>query len=347
MRGVGIMCKFVVTPLSVALAALLCLALLTAGCRQAKPLPQDEIMTIRLGLPRQPSSGLVWIAMEKGFFKKQKLNVQIEEYPSGKRALREGLFAGKVDLAVTSEVPVATAITDGEDCVILAGIFQDNKVNSIIANRRSGIRTPEDLQGKRIGIQENSVLEYYLHLFAMDRGMSSDQFEVEMMKIEELPRALAEQRIDAAALRPPFSTAALELLGDEAVVFSDANVYTQLELVVGNRKFVGMNPKAVRRFLAALIEAEGYVYRNQEEARDYIANTYQVDSGYADSILGGGNMHVALGQAGILYLENVSRWYLQNKKESTSKCPNYLDYIEAGYLNSVNPGRVTIVSGVD
>ncbi len=98
-----------------------------------------EIHYLRLGLALQPSSALAIIAQEKGFFAAQGLNVSVKEYPSGKRALHEGLFQGEVDLITTTEVPVVIASLNRTDLCIIASLFSANNVNRIVARKDSGI----------------------------------------------------------------------------------------------------------------------------------------------------------------------------------------------------------------
>ena len=62
--------------------------------------------TVRLGLPLTPMLSLAIMAEEQGFFLQAGLDVIVLEYPSGKRALAEGLFAGNVDIAGTASAPI-------------------------------------------------------------------------------------------------------------------------------------------------------------------------------------------------------------------------------------------------
>ncbi|MCI5211251.1 MAG: hypothetical protein D3910_21255, partial [Candidatus Electrothrix sp. ATG2] len=85
---------------------------LPVGCsNNEKPVP--EKIEVRLALALQPSSGLIFVALEKGFFTQAGLHIKLIEYPSGKRALNEGLLTGRADIAVSADVPLAAAALEG------------------------------------------------------------------------------------------------------------------------------------------------------------------------------------------------------------------------------------------
>src|SRR4051812_21006186 len=54
---------------------------------------------IRLAIPPQPISAAVYVAAEKGYFKKEGLDVELMEIITGKEGL-SNLFSGKIEMAV-------------------------------------------------------------------------------------------------------------------------------------------------------------------------------------------------------------------------------------------------------
>ncbi len=57
------------------------------------------------GMPLQPTSSLPLVAWKEGFFAAEGLNVNLQNYPSGKLAVK-GMLAGECDLADSMSIPV-------------------------------------------------------------------------------------------------------------------------------------------------------------------------------------------------------------------------------------------------
>jgi ABC-type nitrate/sulfonate/bicarbonate transport system substrate-binding protein len=113
------------------------LSWMLAGCggeEGAPPGPNvlSPTQPLRIGLAMRPQSALTLIAREQGYFRQHGIDAQFHEYPSGNHALNEGLLAGKVEVAVASNLPVVMAAINGKDFTLLATAFNADNLNSII-----------------------------------------------------------------------------------------------------------------------------------------------------------------------------------------------------------------------
>ena len=186
------------------------------GCENKSEDKSPEKITV--GIPIQPSGALTIIALKKNYFKKHRLDVTVNKYPSGKRALIDGLFTGKDDIVGAAEMPAALSFFKRKDFRIIATTFSCSDVNSIIASRKSGILKKQDLAGKRIGTQKNSAVHYFLDMFLQYNCIPVDKIEMVYMKAEELPQALADGRIEAFSMREPFIEQAKRQLKKKAML---------------------------------------------------------------------------------------------------------------------------------
>jgi hypothetical protein len=141
---------------------------------------------LRIGLSLQPSNALVMVALDQGYFADEGLKVSVKNYPSGTRALSDGMFSGKVDLVTASDVPVVLNSFERQDFSIIATIFKVENLNRIAARADRGVATPVDLKGKRIATQRGSAVHFFLHLFLLENGISEQDIA------ESLDRALGE-----------------------------------------------------------------------------------------------------------------------------------------------------------
>ena len=193
---------------------------------------KEQELKIRFGLSLQPSSGLVIVALEQGYFQKNGLKLIVNEYPSGKRALIKGFFKGLVDVTSSSDLPVTLGGMGREDFRCISSIFRTDDMNSIVARRDAGIEKATDLKGKRIATQKGSAVHYFLHLFLLEHGLSEKDIQLSFMQAEQLPVALADGRIDAFSMRAPYIDQAEKLLGDNALTMTAPGLYDQQDVIL-------------------------------------------------------------------------------------------------------------------
>jgi len=303
-----------------------------------------ETGTIRIGLSQQVSSAVCIVAVDQGYFAKEGLKVTVKDYPSGSRALNDGLFAGEVDLITTAEVPIVFSSFNRNDFSILAATGTIRNYSKIAASMKSGIRKPADLKGKRIATQKASAVHFFLHLFLLKNHLSEKDVKLSYMKIDELPAALTSGSIDAFCSTQLSVTEAKAKLGsDGIVVFEEPNLYDYITVQVALKKFVSENPDAAKSILKALIRAEEFIKKQPEDAMKIIGKKLNVPVNEIAEAWSQSSFKVELPQSMILTLEDEARWASGSKLVESKTLPNYLDYIHIDSLKSVRPRSVGII----
>lgn len=146
-----------------ALAASPALSLLAGRPALAQPLQR---ISVQLGwVPNVQYAG-EWIAMERGYFKANGLDVQT--LPGGPNALQApvALAAGKVQLGYSTWFPILDAVLKGNPLVIVGAVFPRNPMG-IISLPKKPIRKAADLVGSRLLVQgpnERTAIEATLKL---------------------------------------------------------------------------------------------------------------------------------------------------------------------------------------
>jgi len=321
---------------------LLCMAFIItfAGCSESNDPPVME--KINIGLAMQPSSALSIIALEKGYFDKLGLQVDVREFPSGKRALNEGLLTGAVDVAIAAEVPAVIANLRGEEFVLLAATFRADNVNRIIARRDAGISKPADLIGKRIATQQGSAVHFFMHLFLIENGIQKGDLFQYFMKAEQLPAALETNRVDAFSMREPYISRAAKLLGDNHIIFSAPGSYNQFDLVVVSKNCLKEKKNASGKFVAALLQAEKFMKNHPEEAAQIVSDKLGSSKDAIQHAWKGAVISVSLDHALITVMEDISRWAINEKIVDVKRVPNFLDAIHFNALEKESPESVTV-----
>ena len=136
--------------------------LTVSACDMAETQKPKPAGTIRIGLAAQPTCALLAIAEARDFYEEEGLNVVTTTYPSGKRALHDGLLAGNEDIVNVADVPVALKAFEKADMLIVGTIGHADTIQKVIARRDAGITVPEDLRGKNIATQKGSAVHFFL-----------------------------------------------------------------------------------------------------------------------------------------------------------------------------------------
>jgi len=312
------------------------------GFQKASISPQ-ALEPIRIGLADQVGSGLVMVALEKGFFKEEGLAVEVKPYPSGKRALEEGLFESKADIISAVETAIVFPTFERSDYKVIATICEANNVNRIIANKKSGISTPDDLRGKRVATQPKSSTHFFLSLFLLKQGMESSDTNLMFLKSEILPKALWEGTVDAVSTREPFFSQAKKMLGKDAVVFSTPELYTQLEILVAGDTFLQQHPKRVEKFLKGVLRAEAYMKEYPDESLKLIANYLNTPYNTLRLIVSRDRYEVGLGQSLVESLDDQGRWAISDRLVQADEIPDFTTVIDGRWLEKLKPQSVTII----
>jgi NitT/TauT family transport system substrate-binding protein len=90
----------------------------------------------------------LWIAREKGFFREERIEVEITYIQGNIRGV-QSLLAGEVQLGVAGTAGPISARAAGEDAVIVA--VPMNRLDYTFVSRQP-VKNPSDLKGKKIGI---------------------------------------------------------------------------------------------------------------------------------------------------------------------------------------------------
>jgi ABC-type nitrate/sulfonate/bicarbonate transport system substrate-binding protein len=320
------------------------LYLLPSGCdieQQGSDVPLQEPLSLRLGVPAQPTAALFIIALEKGFFSQAGLDVKPLRFPSGKRSLVEGFIPNRIDASSPSGAPVVITAFDRDDFVILCSLFKTDNTNRIVARRDHGIDKPTDLKGKRIGTQQGSAVHYFLHLFLTSHGLSEKDVDIVFMKAEQLPVALARGDIDAFSMREPYVSLALSMLPNQAHAMAKPGLHEQMDLLVMRRSLLEEQPEIALRMLRGLKAAEEFIADNPADAVVTTARYLGSPNEKIRAIWPTLQLRVSLDESMIDLLEKQAQWVKASGIAKDKDIPDFRKFIKPEPLQLLWPERVT------
>ena len=161
-----------------------------------------------------------------------------------------------IDVAIVKTVPFLSGLSQGVDWVMI-GIYSEGAYSeSLLTRRDSGIDTPSDLKGKRIGYYKGSSAHYGIIMLLRQHGVSRDEVSLLHMSPDEQFTALANKDIDAAMVWEPWiqkmvHEANARVLATEG----DVGIYTNVATISAQREWLRDNRETAVRFLLGLIMA--------------------------------------------------------------------------------------------
>src|ERR1043166_5397099 len=105
----------------------------------------------------------IWVAKEEGFYKRFGIDADLILIEGSTRGA-QALISGDLPMIGMAGQAVISARARGSDMVATAGVV--NKMNYIFVGSH-GVKTPEDLKGKRIGISQIGTASYHAVVLAL------------------------------------------------------------------------------------------------------------------------------------------------------------------------------------
>lgn len=312
---------------------LIFIALIT-GCQKTSTQGTAPLQKITVTYTLQPQSTLIHVAMAKGYFAEEGLEVRPILRTFGKAALQT-VLENKSDFATVAETPVMFSVLKGAKIFVVANIEASSTNNAIVARKDSGIEEPGDLKGKRIGFIPGTTSDFFLDSLLTANGLTRKQIRAVPMLPEEMQDAIMAKKVDAVSIWNYPLTLIKHQLGQNGTIFYDREIYTETFNIAAHQDFVRKNPQATRNFLRALIRAENFVAKNPDAAQAIMSSATKVDKELIHEVWNDFNYRVMLDQTLLITLEDETRWAMKNGLTDRTDMPNYMDIIHPDSLRSV------------
>lgn len=212
------------------------------------------------------------IAVERGFFEKEGLDVQIARpYATGVDALN-ALQAGEADL-VQVGVPMIGAVLRGMDLVAVgnytgnAAKFGSDGTLAMVARADSGItKDLKSLKGKKIAASFGTINHLYTLALLEKGGLTPQDVNLVNTPPPDMAVALLSKGVDAVVCWDPVPITALKDVPGAYEVIRGGDIIASLGYNVGLRPWVEKNGAVVEKFLAGLSAADQWMRANPKQA---------------------------------------------------------------------------------
>jgi len=210
------------------------------------------------------------MAYELGFFKEEGLDVELIKIPSGSNAY-DAITAGNIDACFALLASIIQPLSNGLPAKITTGLHTGCDVTLVKAD--SGIKKPEDLRGKKVGIPSmtGSPTIYTKRVLAdlgVDIRAESSEVEFTVYNSTDLPLILANGGVDAIALAEPTASIAAIEYGYVAILDSAIDVpYKDQYCCVAyvSDRLLEKHRDIAEKYTRAMQKASAYVDGHHEE----------------------------------------------------------------------------------
>lgn len=287
-------------------------------------------------------SGILYVAEKQGYFTQNGLNVTFQDYPSSEAGFND-LSNGKVDIVQSAEYPIVGEVFDNKDIRVIATIDKAD-VNNLIGRKDHGIENVSDLVGKKIGVGEGTIREFYLGRYLNLNGISLQEVTFVYLSLQESVDALVNGTIDAVVMPDAvWYNKVVSKLGNNSAAFpiqQGQPVFTEL---VSRRDYLANHPQTVTKLLTALYQAEMFILDHPEEAEVIVQNRLNLTS--ADVGWDNYRFSLSLDLPLVTAMRDEARWMINNGFTNQTQVPDFTDYIYTDALKLVKPYSVTIDVG--
>jgi NitT/TauT family transport system substrate-binding protein len=260
-------------------------SLAAAGCASSETRARGSADVLRLGIFPNLTHAPGYVGLGSGIFDEvlAPTKVDVTVFNSGTDA-GNALIAGSIDASYIGPVPAAALFVQSGKVGVVSGAVSGGA--SFVVRKGSGIESPEDLHGKKIGVPgvcntQDVALRAWLHEEGLQARDEGGDVNVAAVDNPDLPQLFRSEGLDGAWEPEPYPSLLIneglaEPFLDEADLWPGGEFVTT-QLIV-NTTYADAHPEVIERLVRANVEAITLLNEDPEEAKR-IAQARLIEAG--------------------------------------------------------------------
>jgi NitT/TauT family transport system substrate-binding protein len=244
----------------------LALSIPQVGCHSS----DEGEATVTIGFfPAFPSNAGLFVAMDKGFYRDEQLNVRFIQMEGG-RDIITAVASGRVDFGIVVTSSVILAQEDGAPITIV-GMKQARNPIGTVSLKEKGITTPADYSNRRFASNSGSVEFQLLPILMKANGADSSTIRVTELDFSVVLGALLTENIDVATAFYSSALYGWEKKAKEAgkelnfILWSDYGLDMYGDAFITGNRILESRPEVAQRFMRATVKGFTYGIEHQDE----------------------------------------------------------------------------------
>jgi NitT/TauT family transport system substrate-binding protein len=206
----------------------------------------------------------IYLGDDAGIFRKQGLNVELVFIPGGSLSL-QALIGKSLDLLLTGGPPVLNAYLQGAKIKIIGGVVNLLPYTFVVT---TGIRTAEQVKGKKIGISRfGSNTDYVVRMALNQFALAPNDVQIIQVGGSQARLvALKSGTIQGTVLSPEETLVAQKMGFTVLLDFIEKGIEFPHVTVVAREDYLESQAQTARAFMRAYLEAVRYYKTHRAEA---------------------------------------------------------------------------------
>ena len=210
------------------------------------------------------------IALEKGFFKEQGLDVELKPLSRGAQAI-EGVSGGSLQFSESAHAPFLSAVAKGVPLVSVGIAARGFYGKLLAANRNANLKTLADFKGKHIGTQVGTGMYTVILMLLEKEGLKPTDFNFTNLRVVDMPAAMISSDTFDAVIGWEPSIQRIVQAGKGKVIitprqFEEMAEVTYPFLLSTSQQFHKEHPDMVQKVVNGYAKAHKYIVAHKDEA---------------------------------------------------------------------------------
>lgn len=302
------------------LSLILLMLLVLTGCSSTKPAAEPKAAgteapaKIRLAIDTAAGGSFQFrIAKDKGFFKKYGIEAETSNFAYGIDTVN-ALLVAQADTALAADYALINSLGKGNMTVVSVLTRTNEKsATRTVLFANENITKPEELKGKKLGVQKGTVYEYVWAKYLEKNNIAANEIKyVPFSTPDEAIVSLQKGDMDAVWIGGALIAKFQKLKGiKQLATVNDSGVNISSYLLL-DANFVKQNPDKVTGIIKALDEGIRYIPGHEQETAEVVFKEIKLPKDSVLLDLQYTNYTLGFSQEDFDHLQDIKKWTEDN-----------------------------------